>query len=578
MPDCGALTQGSASLETRSELPVHQQPPVSSHLPTFQHVLVEPLSSPFHPSPNPNSPKRLLNEHHVQHPHPTGSKHLPSSAVSTDEEHIVQHLFDPTSDRGLDAPVPFARHPSSAPPVSNDFVPRLDTIPPALVKALHYLTLFPQTFSVEAAQSVLSPVGMESSGVEAHKLTTFTMDFMEPLVNSRLLERLPSGRYVLKEVASELLKQEAIVVDMSEGARRFVDHFMRELRIADTNSLASDGQSRMRAMKMYEGDRANMQAALTLCKREGRTRMAMQLLTHSATVMRYSVPPRERVTIFSNMLAEMEAGNGSSPQHSVEQLVGGTGEDGISRVDAEARMLLALGEAYFDLLAFQKAAAHLSKAIGMMATAMPRSTLCVSSSILALLLLAELRISERQFSEASKLLGQALRALREANLQKSTFAVCSLLSLGAVYNAMDDGPRALHTVQTALDVLKELGFEHMPIYADGLRALGSVHLSAGDAKEAQRLFFSALNIMEGWMARAEWQEAPFQHCTHLEIFLIEAIAQTYLAQQRHEEARKLMEHAREQRRDRGLQMGEDDGGSGGVHTSGGGRLFTRHLY
>ena len=43
-------------------------------------------------------------------------------------------------------------------------------------------------------------------------------------------------------------------------------------------------------------------------------------------------------------------------------------------------------------------------------------------------------------------------------------------------------------------------FNNLPVYSDGLRALRTVHLRAGEAKKMQDAFFPALRILEYWLA------------------------------------------------------------------------------
>lgn len=243
---------------------------------------------------------------------------------------------------------------------------------------------------------------------------------------------------------------------------------------------------------------------------------------------------------------------------------------------ADARIRLALAEASFDLLQFDRADKQLRRAISIMAGA-DSDAVPVESSVLALILLAEVRISDHDFEEGKKLLLQALKTLNESELRKSTFAACCLLNLCSVYLTTAQIESALHSVNGALDLLAELGFSQMPIYANALGTLGTVHFQKGNTSQAQNLFSSALNLIQSWMSNKDWDEAPVQHCAHLDIFLAESIAQTYMKQDRRQEAAQMAVRARQQREERGLALVDVPGGSDAKRDRRP-RVYTRHLY
>lgn len=467
---------------------------------------------------------------------------------------MLDEIFHASNQLSLSASGKMVQRAASPAFLGTDIIGRMNSLPKHISDGVKHILLFPNSFSPQSARHVMHLTDVP--------LLTFPAQVLQPLVDANLVRPLPNGRYELSEITKSVLTPDSFSA-ANQARHRFIDYFSSALHSLDPQTLSLNGEHRLKAMKVYDSERVNMLAALQMCRDLGNNNLTMAFLTNGATVMRYSTSAHDRTLIFGRMLHEIEM-NTTTSTNQLDSVF-------------EARIRLALGEAYFDLLSFDKAKEHLKMAIAMMTGATADSTLTVSTSVLALVLMAELRISDRDFEEARKLLVQALRTLKNADMQKSTFAVCCLLSLASVYSSLGQSDKALRTVTTALEVLVDLGFSDMPIHADALRTLGTVHFRAGDAKEAQGIFMSALSIIQKWMSRADWESAPFQHCTHLDIFLVESVAKTHLAQARIDEARRLFAIARQQRLDRRLDTNSADV-TEYIQIDNKDRMYTRHLY
>lgn len=419
----------------------------------------------------------------------------------------------------------------------------------ALQDGLKHLVLFPRSFTSDSALFVMGLNTSMQGESEASNMA------LQPLVDMQLLRKLDSARYVVSDLTKGLIAGQPYDEEGNRGARqRYVSYYMEKLRRLDNQLPGASGKERLDAMKVYDVERENVQEGLEICREMGGKCMMIEFLSVAATLMRYSTTAKERVDVFGEVVASLD--RSGSPER--------------ASMNAEARVRLALGEAYFDLLEFDSAEEHLGRAIASMAGGEGRS-LPVSTSVLALMLLAELKIRGGEHEEARKLLIQALKSLKEGSLAKSAFAVCCLLNLASTYALSNQLDEAGRSVNAGLEVLTERGFTHMPIYADALGTIGSVHAQRGRWEEAQQLFLSGLNEVQAWMAAKGWERAPIQHCAHLHILLVESIAQTYRAQERHEDAARLAARAREQRKQRGLR--ERAEGRRGVEWS-----LGRHLY
>ena len=440
--------------------------------------------------------------------------------------------------------------------LGTDIIARTNNLPKHIADGLKHLLLFPRSFSSSSARHVMNLTNVP--------IITFPAQILQPLVDANLIRPTTNGRFELSEITKSVLNLDSYA-SANEARVRFIEHFTAALRGLDPQSLSINGEHRLKAMKLYDSERVNMTAALRMCRDMGNTSTTMAFLTNGATVMRYSTAPHERVLMFTHILQEIEMNDSStaaiSEMHSV----------------FEARIRLALGEAYFDMLDFDNAKEHLKNAFGAMAGSSARNSITVSTSVLALVLFAELRISDREFEEARTLILKALRTLKENNMQRSTFAVCCLLSLASVFSSIGRSDKAMKTVNFALDILGDLGFTDMPIHADALRTLGTVHFRAGALEEAQTIFLSALNIIQKWMSRTDWESAPFQHCTHLDIFLMENVGKTHMAMGRVDEGRRLINVAKQERQGRKLES-KDTEPSDNMQIDNRDRMYTRHLY
>lgn len=435
---------------------------------------------------------------------------------------------------------PPTRHPP--PFLTPDLDLRLAQLPKDALDSLNHLVLFPHSFSVEAAQAVM--------GLSPCDPSHFSETILQPLADVKLLRELAPGRFQLNDITKSVVSAQSFL-DASGARQRFVAHFLSKLRPLDPRTLSASAAARKDAIRLYDLERRNMTVALQMCRDMGGRELLLEFLTAAATVLRYSTPAQDRVRLFGDVVAELDSFAGR-----------------VGSAKAESRVRLAYAEALFDMLRFDEAEGQLGIAIGKMAGA--GEGFDAVTSALALVLLAELRISEGQFAEGRKVLMQALRTLTEAGMQKSSFGAACWLGLCSVYMGTSQLENAVRSGKAGMDMLRELGFSEMAIYAGGLRVLGGAHMRQGEVEQAQRLFFSGLGIFENWMGRKEWSVAPVEHCLSLDVCLAESIAQTYLAQGRRSEADRFGERARQQRIERGISgQGSRDGKA---------RVYTRHLY
>lgn len=419
----------------------------------------------------------------------------------------------------------------------------------AVQQGLKHLVLFPGSFTSEAALFVM--------GIESKHREGGSMCGLEPLVEMQLLRKVDNGRrYELNEIAKGLISSESYD-DAGSARQRFVSYFMEKLREMDRSSVGATAETRLQMMKTYDEERENVTVALQLCRDMGGKAVVVEFLSVAATVMRYSTPAAERVEVFGSAVGELDGG--------------GSGHSGRGEVRGEARVRLALGEAHLDLEEFALGEEHLRRAIASMTGGGGGGALPVATSVLALVLLGEARIRDGDYVEAKKLLVQALKSLKEGGVGKSSLGVCCLLHLGSAYALCREDDEAVTTVNAALDVLGELGYARMPIYADALGTLGCAHARRAAWADAQTLFCSALKVIQAWMARPGWRRAPVQHCAPLDVALVEAIAHTYRMQRRHDGAAKLAARAAAQRARRGLPAADAAPARDAC-------LLTRHLY
>lgn len=489
------------------------------------------------------------------------------AGLMDDEDRLVQNILDLTVSPTSDMPSTSSHitSPTSPLPLASalqaDFSARVNTLPLSPANAISALALFPTSFTASSAAAVVN--GLAPANHPADTVAVFMNDVLMPLVRTGLLEQSGQGRFLVSTIAKRLIPSAESSALSQRAMKNFVNHFRTRLQALDPGTLSTGGSARLAAMLFYAEESQNVVAAIRFASQVSGPSGPFDVLRHAATVMRYSTAAEERVSVCSQALDSIKNDATQTTNRDV------TDNHDVDKIESEARVRLALGEAYLDMLAIDTASEHIAQAVSLLARVSQKPDVCVSS-VLALVLMAELRISQRAFADGSRLLVEALNALSSAGLQKSTFAACCLLSLGTVFSNMGQTERALQTVSTALDVLSGLGYEHMPIFADGLRTLGSIHLSAGNADRAQKLFISALELIGKWIELG----APIQHCMHLDIFLRELLARTYESQGRQDVADFLIEKSRQQRRERKLE--EKTGAA--MPRNSGSWILTRNLY
>lgn len=227
----------------------------------------------------------------------------------------------------------------------------------------------------------------------------------------------------------------------------------------------------------------------------------------------------------------------------------------------QARVYLALGEAYVDMLDMENAEAPLMKARDLLDARSRRSECNLEAVSLALpnLLLAEIRACKGDVMEAKRLLYYALSTLSQAGLSESTFTVNAMNTLVGVHIKSGNYDEAMWTCTKMVDVLANMGggsYRGMPIYADALGTLATVHLNLQQPNEAERLFCEALEVIYGWLGRDGWHSnAPFEHCQDLDIWLMEGLARACRDQGKVVQADAHIADAEAKRFERGLGDG-----------------------
>jgi tetratricopeptide (TPR) repeat protein len=223
-----------------------------------------------------------------------------------------------------------------------------------------------------------------------------------------------------------------------------------------------------------------------------------------------------------------------------------------------ARVQLALGEAYFDMLQIDEAEEPLRRARALLDARSRRTDCHVEAVTLALpnLLLAEIQAGKGDVDEAKRLLYYALSVLSQAGLSESTLTVNAMNTLVGVHLSTHSHEEAMWTCTRMVDVLAGMGggsYRGMPIYADALGTLGTVHLNLQQPAEAERLFCEALEVAHRWLARTDWlEDAPFEHCQDLDIWLMEGLARACRDLGKVAQAEDHLAEAAAKRRDRGL--------------------------
>lgn len=464
--------------------------------------------------------------------------------VPGEEDSVIAEILNISAAAGLQKSAEMVRMAGVKTHLASGATSRLSALSSQAAAGLQDLIVFPGSFDAPAASAVMNLNSASS-----------VMAVLRPLVELNFAQVSADGRYTINDITKSFFSN-LRMEDNAGTHERFVEHFKLRLKGLDNASVNREGAKRAMSMKAYSMERANFVFARHIGAAMGGKNL-MHFIRAGPGVIRYCESASDRVHFLQEALSSFEN------QHR------GQGDCAESR--AIARCELALGEAYFDMLVTDKAEVHLSRAASLMGDNMTGGCLDLESSVLVLLLLAQLRIQDSRPDGAKQLLIRALRALNVAGLQGTTFAVCCLTSLIAVYVMTNDLEKALATGKSLIDVLVRLGFSNMPLHADALGTLGAVNLSLGRVEAAEKLFHAGLEVVDAWINNKEWDTAPYHHCVDLDVSLFEYMAECAMRQGRRGDEQALLARAQERRHGRGLRSLPRQRGMNGM-------VYPRHIY
>lgn len=222
---------------------------------------------------------------------------------------------------------------------------RVSCLPPASQRALLLLSVFPRTFDLDAATSVLAsriaPREVLAPLLGAQLLTSVD-DRLELNAVAKLFvteETLPIKNLTLTDADAATVAARELgdppPTDLTQslvaaGRARFVSYFQSVLRSLDDESIHKLGWARERAMAVYDVERDNMDAAAQIARASASEKPLRQFLTAGASIMRYCVPAFSRVDYLCKAVEATDAASTSPPT----KLDAGGGRGGRGGVDA----------------------------------------------------------------------------------------------------------------------------------------------------------------------------------------------------------------------------------------------------
>ncbi|KAK1862005.1 hypothetical protein I4F81_004581 [Pyropia yezoensis] len=213
------------------------------------------------------------------------------------------------------------------------------------LRALLLLSVFPRTFDLDAATSVLAsriaPREVLAPLLGAQLLTSVD-DRLELNAVAKLFvteETLPIKNLTLTDADAATVAARELgdppPTDLTQslvaaGRARFVSYFQSVLRSLDDESIHKLGWARERAMAVYDVERDNMDAAAQIARASASEKPLRQFLTAGASIMRYCVPAFSRVDYLCKAVEATDAASTSPPT----KLDAGGGRGGRGGVDA----------------------------------------------------------------------------------------------------------------------------------------------------------------------------------------------------------------------------------------------------
>eukprot|EP00172_Hildenbrandia_rubra_P000289 Plantae.Rhodophyta-Hildenbrandia_rubra.ctg11301.p1 GENE.Plantae.Rhodophyta-Hildenbrandia_rubra.ctg11301~~Plantae.Rhodophyta-Hildenbrandia_rubra.ctg11301.p1 ORF type:complete len:782 (+),score=157.62 Plantae.Rhodophyta-Hildenbrandia_rubra.ctg11301:1955-4300(+) len=436
------------------------------------------------------------------------------------------------------------------------------------------LVIFPETFDEKAAMAVTERNGMSH--------------IISQLRAVNFVEMVEPGRFQLHSVAKSFLTtssapilQSVLSVAMSPDKAslelRFMKYFTGLLAsLEEDENIHVRGSVRAKAIEAFDVERENMRYTQHLSREDSKAALN-SFLTAASSVLRFCVPAAERAWYYKDAL-EIDANSSDAfaikpeltPPEPVSTFFN---EDQLAdlglepdlelpvdtvcpKMKVKATLQLGLAEAFYDMQQLLRVRDPLNQVHQTLGTTTQLSCIPeIREKTLSLLLCANLAMTEGKVSYAKKSLILALKTLNDGGLAKSTYGVGALLGLIGVYSADEDFNKAKRIADELLGILSSLGFENMPLYADCIGCRAAVLLANEDYAGAEQGFTSSLEIVRDWLEK-DWSQVPMQHCLDLDLWLMEGLKRSLMAQGKARQAYDASEKIRLALAKRGIENRE----------------------
>lgn len=401
-------------------------------------------------------------------------------------------------------------------------------------KLLLTLLVFPSSFTLEATVAVAS---FSNAFVIEEVLRLFLWKGIVYVDEDLRFSLNPLVRRYIEWQYCRLLNC-VVKFSLAEAETAMYHYFYDAIteRVRDHKIYVS-GLERKTSMKFIDRERENVLICLKHARRKSKDCLR-DFLSNGGSIFRFGLRSEKRLSYFRDALGLCCCSEYSCPSHSKVNNEYSVPSDSWNS-EQDAVLLYQLAECYADTMQWEKAEKYARLSVDVLEKLHLETSSCYYFP--PLLLLGNILYETERFEEAKISILAALDSIRRFGLYYSSYTANAYILLVNLYLQDDDIFSARQTASDLLVIVRKIGFDDLPLFADTMGMFGLISYKSGDLIEAERNLRLALESLSNWRCSHLWFDVPMKHCMHLDLWLMDSLSRVLKAQGRHEEADKYKE-------------------------------------
>ncbi|GJD11608.1 hypothetical protein Gasu2_57390 [Galdieria sulphuraria] len=307
-------------------------------------------------------------------------------------------------------------------------------------------------------------------------------------------------------------------------------------RVRDHKIYVS-GLERKMSMKFIDRERDNILICLKHARRKSKECL-QDFLSSGGSIFRFGLRAEKRLHYFGDALGLCCSEFFCCSSHSKMNNVYTIPNDSWNS-EQDAILLYHLAESYADAMQWEKAETFARYSIRLLEEL--HLEISSYSYFPPLLLLGNILYETERFEEAKMSILSAMDSIRRFGLYYSSYTANAFIILVNLFLQENDIFSAQQTASDLLEVVRKIGFDELPLFADTMGMFGLISYASGDLTEAERNLRLALESLRSWSCSYLWFDVPMKHCMHLDLWLMDSLSIVLKAQGKYDEADKYKE-------------------------------------